>query len=201
MFDRIEVDIMHVPFKILVITNPMFPKTTLPDCRFAMFVFRLIHPFLIVQPRFDLLGKVGFDQTPSFGKIGVIDRQLPDAMHVIGQQYPGLDVKGMLLLCCCNGVSQGMPVLRQGKEFAAPVSYHGKEVGRTFGIDAAIIRHFFSSAFLDRPAVLPATVSFKAIRTTAHGEPSGILSGGRCPPYRLPRCCKRRCDGTMACAR
>jgi len=113
-----------------------------------MVVFRLIHPFLIVQPRFVLFGKFGFDQTPSFGKIEIIFRQRPDAMHVIGQQYPSLDDKGMALLCCCNGVSQGMPVFRQCKEFLAPVSYHGKKVSRTFGIGAAIIRHVFSSTFM-----------------------------------------------------
>ena len=32
MFDRIEVDIIHMLLEIVIITNLMFPETALPDC-------------------------------------------------------------------------------------------------------------------------------------------------------------------------
>jgi hypothetical protein len=148
MFNRIKVDVIHVFFKIVVIPNLMFPEATLPDGLFAMFVFRLIHPCLIVQLRFVLLCKFRFDQTPALRIIGIIFRQRPDAMHVIRQQHPRFDAKRIVLPHLCDGVTQGMAVFRLDKEFLPLICYHGKKVSCTFGIGAAVVRHIFSSPFI-----------------------------------------------------
>ena len=149
-----------------------------------MFAFRLIHPCFIVQLRFVLLGEFGFDQTPSLGKIGIISRKRPDAMHVIGQQHPSLDDKGIVSLCSGNCVSQGKPVLRQGKEFPAPVSYHGKKVSCAFGFGAAIVRHVFLLPFMGRGGRCPPLCRLKSLVPRFMDGVFGIqVVGGAHPTY------------------
>ena len=66
VFDRVEVNIIHVSRKLVVVSNLVLPEPSLPDGRFAVQPFGSVHPFFVVQGVLDLLGKTRLDQPPAF---------------------------------------------------------------------------------------------------------------------------------------
>ena len=84
---RIEVDVIHVPGEVGVVADGVFPETPLPDTAFAGVLAARREPFAIRNAS----GKRGFDQPPARREIGVVPRQGPDAMQVVGQDDDGVD--------------------------------------------------------------------------------------------------------------
>ena len=91
MLYGIEVDVIDVPFEILFITNRMLPKTTLPQCDFAIAAARDRSASLE-----DAGGEPALDQVPTIRKIGVSIGQCHDDVKVIGQYNHGIDRERMI---------------------------------------------------------------------------------------------------------
>ena len=82
------VDVMPViPF----VLNQVFPITPLPDSTLAAGALSCRQYLGLRQAS----GESEFDDFPAQGEIGVAIRERPDAMHVVGQNDPGVDVEGM----------------------------------------------------------------------------------------------------------
>jgi hypothetical protein len=78
VLDRIEMDVVSAPFKILVISNGMFPEPPLPNGVFASVIAWDRSTCCHHTPR-----KRAFDSSPPIGKIGITFRQGPDRVQVI----------------------------------------------------------------------------------------------------------------------
>jgi len=74
MLDRIEMDVVRVLLHIPLVTQGVLPKTRLPKSLNANTPAQAMHNALL-------------DQHPAGRKIGVIARQTPDAMQVIGHNH------------------------------------------------------------------------------------------------------------------
>ncbi len=82
------VDVMSViPF----ILDQMLPIAPLPDPAFAAGALSCRQYFGLRQAS----DESELDDFPAQGEIGVAIRERPDAMHVVGQNDPGVDVEGM----------------------------------------------------------------------------------------------------------
>ena len=86
-------NVIRMPLEIGFITDPVLPKPTLPKGQFPAFL-----PGYALGPdsiRSVLLTDQPFYAAPADGKVGVIGRQRPDAVQVIGQEYPRINCKRM----------------------------------------------------------------------------------------------------------
>ncbi len=107
MFDRVEVDVVHVGRIVVVVADGVLPESPLPDAAFgfggaacgAGFGFR------------DGSGEFGFDDLPAGGKVGVAFGQGPEAVRVVGQDDPGVDVEGQSGAGFADGGAEGFDVL------------------------------------------------------------------------------------------
>ena len=83
MFDRIEVDVITMPFKIDLVTQGVLPIPPLPDpaFRFALPARRATLAHLNASREFC------FDQPPPSSEIRVARRQCPDRVQVVGQDH------------------------------------------------------------------------------------------------------------------
>ena len=91
MFDRIVVEIVAMAFKILVITDLVFPITVLPDGLFAFVLKgRRAGGF---ERSVTMAGEMGFDPHPAGRIIGIVRWQSPEAMQVIGQNHHRVDTE------------------------------------------------------------------------------------------------------------
>lgn len=93
MFHWIPVNVLHASGKIRLITNPMLPKPTLPQGRFATFLTRLRHGSSILIRRSTLLAHAAFDQCPPQRVVFVTIRQGPHTMQMIREQNPSVNIK------------------------------------------------------------------------------------------------------------
>ena len=89
-FARVPVDVVDVPAEVVFITDAVFPKTTLPKSEFVALVSRRRWAARREMFATQLAG-VLLDHGPTCGEISINRRQCPEAMQVIGQQYPGID--------------------------------------------------------------------------------------------------------------
>ena len=90
---RIKMDIIHVPPKIILITNHVFPKTPLPYRCFTVFPFWIGHPFVTVKQVFSPFWKSCLNHTPAFGIIAVVFRKSPYTMDMVRKQHPSANRK------------------------------------------------------------------------------------------------------------
>ena len=79
MFERIDMDIIHMRTKIRVIANQVFPIAALPYAPFTACYPNLGTPLGNEQS----LGKGNLDQPPASGKVGIIGWKLNDAMKML----------------------------------------------------------------------------------------------------------------------
>jgi hypothetical protein len=91
MLDRVEVDVIAVPDKIVLAAQCMLSIAPLPDPALA---------FRGAAGRDRLTRRQGvcegrFDQPPSRGEIGIRLRQRPDHMQMVGQDHGGFDRERM----------------------------------------------------------------------------------------------------------
>jgi len=100
-------NVIRMPLELGFIADPVFPKPTLPEGQFPAF---LPGCALGVEGiRSTLLTHQPFYDAPADGKVGVIDRQRPDAVQVIGQEYPRINCKRMVAPHQSYGVTQRIP--------------------------------------------------------------------------------------------
>jgi len=93
VFQRIDVDIIHMRPEIRLVAYQVFPITALPNAAFATPKAYRGSMFAVRQG----FGKAGLDQAPSGGKIRVAWRQFDHTVKVFRQHDPCVNNKGMLL--------------------------------------------------------------------------------------------------------
>jgi hypothetical protein len=91
VFHGIEVNVIDVPFEILLITNDVFPESTLPQRYLAISVTSDRSARLD-----DGGGEPTLDQVSTIWKIGVSFGQCHDDVEVIGQYDHGIDRERMI---------------------------------------------------------------------------------------------------------
>lgn len=102
--DRIHVQIVHVPVKVRLVADLMFPEAALPDRGFAAAGAARGLSSGQIKMTDASLRRQPFDQIPAQAVIGIVSRQGPDAMQMIGQQHPGVDGEWMFVTDVLNGV-------------------------------------------------------------------------------------------------
>ena len=91
VFDRIEMDVIEVPHKIVLVTQRVLPIAPLPNPTLSLGGTAGRDPFAAGQTA----RKSAFDQPPSQREIGIAFGQGPDHVQVIGQNYGGFNRKPM----------------------------------------------------------------------------------------------------------
>ncbi len=192
MLYRIEMNIVHMPRVIPVIADRMLPKPALPDAPLAL------HPTNRRQtltsrkrPR-----KGHFDFLPSSREIGVLRRQCPDAMQMIGQYNPGIDMEGPTTTNAPYCIAKFFDVT--GQKFAAALQQvDGKKIGTARDTVAAIVWH----GRLDCPkAIRRKALRFSALRKHQHRYSAGAsrkytgrsIVGGRAGTWKNKSAAKPR---------
>ncbi len=89
VFDRVEVDVVHVPLQIAIITNLVLDEPTLPDRAFPLPLTRGGHRRQGDTCREDRSGESRLDKSPSRRVVVVSRRQLPHAMQMVRQEHHG----------------------------------------------------------------------------------------------------------------
>src|SRR6185437_7263000 len=100
MLHRIEMNIVHVRGIIAVVTDRVFPEPMLPNPA----LFTPDHDYGSLLHRRKSPRKRGFDQAPAIGIIGIVFRERPKAMHMLGKHDPGIDVKLPFRHYLTNGI-------------------------------------------------------------------------------------------------
>ena len=85
MFNRVPMDIIHVPVEIIFIPDQMIPEAMVPKRALLSLTSQGVQPFRAIQTFPATLGNDPFNYAPARGKIGIIWRQTPDAVQMIGQ--------------------------------------------------------------------------------------------------------------------
>ncbi len=107
VFDRVEVDVVHVGGVVGIVADGMFPEAALPDAAFGFGGAACGAGFA----GFDGAGEAGFDDLPAHTVIGVAFGQRPETVHVIGEDDPGVDVEGEPGAGFADGGAEGFDVL------------------------------------------------------------------------------------------
>lgn len=133
VFDWVEMDVVHVCAVIALVADRVFPEAVLPE--FATIARR--------RSRFagQSFGEAGFDGAPAAGIIGIVFRQGPDAVHVIGEDDPRVDVKRGAEANRADGGTEGLDLADQ-KVGAAVGQVYREEIGSSGDAVAAVAGHW-----------------------------------------------------------
>ncbi len=136
MLYRVEVRVIHVGGIIPVITNGVLPESVLPYSPLTA----IKHDW---RPLFD--GRQGFrkyclDRTPTPGIVGIVFGQRPQAMHMLRQDHPRIDVKGRFCRNMANRVPQRL-YLRDEKIAITVAQIDREEIGSSRNPVSAIVGH------------------------------------------------------------
>ena len=91
VFDRIEMDVIEVPHKIVLVTQGVLPIPPLPNPALSLGGTAGRDPFAAGQTA----RKSAFDQPPPQREIGIALGQGPDHVQMIGQNYGSFNRKPM----------------------------------------------------------------------------------------------------------
>jgi hypothetical protein len=92
-------DVINMPRKIGVVADLMLPEPALPQTRFVTLDARWGH-FLDAECVAALLENVSLDLRPAHREIRIALRQRPDAMQVMRQENPGIDIERRVKRVC-----------------------------------------------------------------------------------------------------
>lgn len=141
VLDRVEMHVVHVARVIPVIADRVLPEPPLPDAALAP-----THPHRGAL----FIGRNGFREgllhrPPASGVVIVPCRKVPDAVHVIRQDHPGVNVERRTGSDITDGVAERIDV---GDEQFTPAveQVDGEEVGSSRHSVAAVIWHGTNSA-------------------------------------------------------
>jgi hypothetical protein len=90
MLHRVDVTIFDMAGTISFIANQMLPEASLPDAAFAALDPNRTHVLLFRQG----LCEVHLDQPPACREIGILPRQGPDRMEMVGENHKRVDREG-----------------------------------------------------------------------------------------------------------
>jgi hypothetical protein len=87
MFDRVEVNIVHMPSEIPLIFDAVLPEAALPQSGFFALLPGSGQAVWIKIPMPDFTTNAGFDLQPALRKVVIVLWKSPDAVKVIGQKH------------------------------------------------------------------------------------------------------------------
>ena len=141
MFDRIEMNVVSMPRKILFIAQSMLPIAPLPNAAFAL--FRAARgPALVGR---QTARERRLDQPPPQRKISVAFRQRPDRMQMVRQDDDGFDVERMAPSNIAERLAQKVDVIDENTQ-AAPGQIGREEKAAAADKVSPIVRHRASIA-------------------------------------------------------
>ncbi len=126
MLYRIEMHVVHMCAVISVITDRMFPEPLLPNAIPITILQRFCEPH--------------FDTSPSAGEIPVIFSQRPDAMHVVRQNNPCINMKRPRQANRADGGAERFDFAHQQAGTAVRRVYR-EEIGSSGNAVAAVFGH------------------------------------------------------------
>jgi hypothetical protein len=147
VLDRVDMNVVDMTREIVVITNSVFPITSLPDPALSFGSTALGNLFT----RAEASREGRFDQPPASGKVGITFRKSPDRVQMIRQHNHRVDRKRMTPPCFTKRNPQLLDTLCQqpktpvrqvdGEKEAAPST----KVAAIFG--HIIILSYLSEAY------------------------------------------------------
>jgi hypothetical protein len=136
VFDRIVVDVVDVPLKIGVVPDRMLPITALPDSSFTPRRLARRAPRSLVETT----RKARLDQAPARWVVGVVGRQRPDGVEVVGQDADSDRFKWKPLLHGFMNSSQPIDFSHEKIAGAVP-QRHGEEEHPAVDFHTSVSRH------------------------------------------------------------
>ena len=130
MFYRVEMNIFNVLYEVAIISDLMFPKTSLPDRLFAFNKagIRLTTlEFIMALP-----AEITLYLSPPHRKIGVVFRQGPNTMQMVGQQHKSVNGKGVPIDNMLKGFPRQLDIRIITQKSSPLVSHDSKEKSRSF---------------------------------------------------------------------
>jgi len=124
-----------------------------------------------VEPSLCPFRKFLFNQRPSQRITGIPFYQAPHAMHVVWQEYPRLNRKGMSAADHANNFSDQRPQFFEAKNLPPLIRNHSEKISVAFP-RPLIIWHFLWDGIFPPLAFLVRNI---------------IYFGGQSPPYLAPR--------------
>ncbi|MDT4862222.1 hypothetical protein FQZ97_968620 [compost metagenome] len=132
----VVMDVIHMPAKIFVIADAVFPESPLPDSPFSFAQAAFRCPLSIGKRA----GELCLDQPPTPRVVSVSRWQGAQRVKVIGEDDDGVDAPGVALHAVAEAGPQEINVLRE--QTAAPVGHvEREEPGRAWGVVAAVVGH------------------------------------------------------------
>ena len=130
MFHRVEMNILNVLDEVILIPDLMFPKTVLPDGLFACAKkgIRLTTlEFITAFP-----AEITLYLPPPHREIGIVFRQGPNTMEMIGQQHKSIYGKGVASDNMLKGFPDQLDLRFVTQKPLSPVGHDGKEKSCSF---------------------------------------------------------------------
>lgn len=134
VFDGIDAGIIQMPRIVFLVADDVLPGAPLPDS--ALTAAR--KPLRVWLMRQQALHKADLDRLPAVGVIVISWWQGPYAVHMIWQDYPGIDKKRSRFPGDADGVTHGVNASCQ-QAGATIQQVDGKEVGPTGHSQAAVV--------------------------------------------------------------
>jgi len=128
VFDRVEMDVIAMPLKIVIVADAMFPEAALPHGLLAFGAARGGNRRFVLRRA--MAGEFALDRHPAVGKIIVPFRQRPQAMQVIGEQHEGVDGEGMARFHRRECLAQQRHVVGIGEQRPPSERDHGEKISR-----------------------------------------------------------------------
>ena len=141
MFDWIVMDIIKMAVEIFDVYYCMLPKSALPDGSLVLVETRCVTNAAWANLFQILPGEQSFDLFPTEGIIAVHFRQCPNAVDMVWKQANRIGLKGIFGLNCSPGGVKDVSGGFVQKERQAVEGDHGKEIGSTLEIRAAVLGH------------------------------------------------------------
>ena len=128
VLDRVEMDVIAMPLKIVIVADAMLPEAALPYRLLALGAARGGNGRLVLRRA--MAREFALDRHPAAGKIIVIFRQRPQAMQMIGEQHKGVDGEGMPHLHRPERLAQQRHITGVGKQRPPPERDHSEKISR-----------------------------------------------------------------------
>ena len=141
VLDRIEMNVIDMPREIAFIAERVLPIAPLPQAALAFAGTARRNTFVGRQ----VMREDCFDEAPSQCKIGIVLRQRPDGMHVVGENDDRFDVERMTPPHIPERLAQQIDVRREQAQLALGQIHREEEAASGEEI-APVIAHVRSIA-------------------------------------------------------
>ena len=142
MLDRVvAVNVFDMIDQIVVVSDCVLPKTSLPDAAAAIRNARVTPWLFLSMTGEPCLGELLLDPCPSPGVITVVGGQRPDRMKVIWKQHDCVDRHRPFVPTVFDGCSQDVAGTIVAKKGFAVFRYDGEEERASWDVDPSIVGH------------------------------------------------------------